>query len=198
MELLQTVMTDERSSLAAKIVFSVVLALFCSTVVAAFIARTWIKDSKDEDTSFEYLPTEFNVQAVNKLMTQVGHYRPPWWYSANLGTIFAIGRNNDCRYDEEVLEAVDGGRFVVSWYPRRPYNSYAFSTTQTPEDSDGTERKKIVFYVPGLGLSAHSVSVPSTFFSSSAILILCFVICFRRFPRTMHCTWRRRAIPLAL
>eukprot|EP01033_Poteriospumella_lacustris_P006390 gene6390-4593_t len=115
------------------------------------------KAEGDEETFFSFFRSDFNVEAANKIVSAVGSYRPPWWYSANLGTMVAFGHDFDCHYDEEVVEAADGCRFIVSWFPRRPYlnGDLDGNPLETAIEGD-VGRKQIALYVPGLGLHAES------------------------------------------
>lgn len=150
---------------AVGVVVNVLLALLVLLFIATVLKRVTdrvvrVKAEGDEETFFSFFRSDFNVEAANKIASAVGSYRPPWWYSANLGTMVAFGQDFDCHYDEEVVEAADGCRFIVSWFPRRPYLNGDLDGNPLETAIEGDEgRKQIVLYVPGLGLHAESVSV---------------------------------------
>lgn len=142
------------------ILLTLLFLLFVATVLKRVTDRVVrVKSEGDEETFFSFFRSDFNVEAANKIAAAVGSYRPPWWYSANLGTMVAFGQDFDCPYDEEVVEAADGCRFIVSWFPRRPYlnGDLDGNPLETAVEGD-VGRKQIVLYVPGLGLHAESVS----------------------------------------
>lgn len=183
-------------SVVVNAVLSLLVLVFIATVFKRVTDRVvWVKAEGEEETFFSFFRSEFNIETAQKIVSTVGSYRPPWWYSANLGTMVAFGKDFECHYDEEVVEAADGCRFVVSWFPRRPYlnGDLDGNPLETAVDGD-LGRKQIVLYVPGLGLHAESVSFsvtePQRGVDSSLVLVRS-----RRCPRTTLFVWLGRDTP---
>ena len=121
--------------------------------------RSFFPGNPEELTSFHYKHTKRNGKIQDRIMSRVGHYIPPRWYSPHLGTLIAFGHDPQLPYECEMLKSShDTGEFLVSWYPRKP----------SVEESL-TEVIRIVVFFPGLGLSARSVSSGHSFASTSLL-----------------------------
>jgi len=94
------------------------------------------------------MQTKFNTYFRERLITEVGFYKPPWWYNKHLCTVFSFGADICLRYKREIFSHSDGSLFAVDWYPKRP----------DLNDINGSENHlKICVIVPGLGGNSDTV-----------------------------------------
>jgi hypothetical protein len=92
--------------------------------------------------------TPINSQLIDRINKVVGPYVPPWWYSGILGTLIPFGRDLPLEYDREIVVNENNSSFAVDWLPRQPYNEPLSNKT-----------KRIIIFMPGLGLSSQHVSL---------------------------------------
>lgn len=97
----------------------------------------------DSVGSFVSSGSSLSVEIIKKIEVNVGSYKVPWWYSADLGTIFAFGVDKELKYERELFSTADAD-FAVDWFPNKP------SAAQH-------NVKGIIVFLPGLGLSSKNV-----------------------------------------
>ena len=97
-------------------------------------------------TTFFAQETEFNSRVINKLRTNVGDYKPPWWYNNFLVALMGFGGSGPkIKYVRQLFTHVDGtvlfwthtycnaahvliivvgSLFAADWYPSKPDANY--------------------------------------------------------------------------
>ena len=126
------------------VVFGIPLGLLFFFLVLPLLFVTYWIENRRITTLFCYRKTPFNEEVQRRILSDAGHYAPPWWYNNHFGSLIQFGKIQHLELDRELYENEDGSVFSVDWYPCRP------STTTT------SRTLKVSLYMPGLGLSSDA------------------------------------------
>lgn len=107
-------------------------------------------------TTFAFRRTKFNEHVMQRVLSSVGHYVPPWYYNNHLGTCIPFGATPGLTFEREVYYQSDGSRFAVDWYPECPTSPLSPSSPPSSSSSSSSTPRTIILYLCGLGLSSDA------------------------------------------
>lgn len=129
-------------------VIAFIMCLMILTTVLSLDRFRNENHQKHKFTQFKFQENKRNSTLVQSIISRVGDYVPPTWYSPHIGTLVALGSDLKIAYERQVLHESSTELVCVDWYPRKPPLPF--------ESRSSSSEVKIAIVFPGLGLSSNS------------------------------------------
>ena len=131
--------------------FIILLLILLASLVTIVLWRclSQVKSNLYPTLHFRCKNSSYSTVVINKIRSDIGKYRPPFWYHPLLGAI-GFGVDLNIKYEREIFTHKDGSIVDVDWYPYNP--------SKVLLDLN-TNQVKICIHFCGVGGSSDTVSL---------------------------------------